>query len=773
MWWTLPKKTGRTGAPVVAPAPDSVAGVVVRAAQEELDPSRITKYVTPLVVPAVMPTDPGYPDSEIDYYTIGARQFQQQVLPRGLPRTTVWCYGAEGQSNTFSYPGRTIEARVDRPIQVTWVNGLVDRRGNFLPHLLPVDQTLHWANPPGGEQGRDSRPQFTTKPGPYTGPVPLVTHLHGARAGEESDGHAEAWYLPDAHDIPDGYARVGSYYEEFAEQYADEFGVRWTPGTASFFYDNDQPASTLWYHDHALGMTRVNIYAGLAGFYLLRGGAHDLADALPGSAPGEGGQGRSYEIPLLIQDRTFNVDGSLRYPTGPSPHTEGEHSTVEPATSGTGTREVISTSLWIPHYFGRVMVVNGNTWPNLDVEPRRYRFRLLNGCNSRTLILKLADNPLATRPANPALPLWQIGGDGGFLPTPVKLRQLLLGPAERADVVVDFTGLAPGTNLYLINEGPDTVFRGGLPGKDFPPADPNVSGQVLRFHVVDLVSEDTSVPPDKLGHLPTPPRPGEATVVRRLSLSETRLPDGSKVPVLGGVGQAGEPVPMHWHHPVSENPRVGDTEIWELHNYTDHAHPIHLHQVSFEVLGRKPFFDEGDHTRPPEVWETGPKDTVIAYTQEITRIKATFDRPGLFTWHCHLLEHEDNEMMRPYQVVGQDEEPEYPEDPDHPEDPDYPADPDYPEDPDETEPPEDGGPADDGDYGDVSGDIEDIGDIDIDDGDHADDIGDISDIGDTTDVGEWVDDVADVPGVADADGADDTGDTVGEQGAQGARAVRR
>jgi FtsP/CotA-like multicopper oxidase with cupredoxin domain len=611
-----------------------------------LDPSAVPKYVTPLVIPPAMPRTSTIQGGAIDRYVIGVRQFMQQILPSPLPTTTVWGYGSQSARRTFNYPAFSIEAVADRPVRVTWVNGLVDGSGNFLPHLLPVDPTLHCANPPGGVAGRDSRPTFTSTPGPYLGPVPIVTHLHGGHSFEEADGFAEAWYLPAAGNIPAGFATVGSFYEQFEAEYAGKYGGEfWNPGTAIFQYDNDQPASTLWYHDHTLGMTRANVYAGPAGFYHIRGGAYDLpAGVLPGPAPMRGDPAgvRYHEIPIAIQDRSFNADGSLFYPasraffdgfTGPYIGEAG--SDISP--------------IWNPEVFGNTMVVNGRTWPELQVEPRRYRFRLLDGTNGRFLILKLVSDPLAARPASPALPFWQIGADGGFLPAPVRLNQLLMAPAERADVIVDFTGLPAGTDIYLINEGPDEPFGGGVPGTDFEPADPETTGQVMRFRVVDLVGSDTSIPPGRLS-LPAPPKPGTHTVTRQVSLNEedSAVLDGvgPRAALLGTLS-GGSGSALGWDDPITEHVVVGTTEVWEMHNFTEDAHPIHIHEVQFEVVGRQPF--EGD-ARGPEPGETGLKDTVTAFPEEITRVKATFDRAGLFVWHCHIVEHEDNEMMRPYRI---------------------------------------------------------------------------------------------------------------------------
>jgi len=617
-----------------------------------LSPTAIPKYLTPLVIPPAMPRTSTLRRKSIDHYVIGVRQFRQQILPPGFGPTTVWSYGSQSSKRSFNYPAFTIEALADRPVRVTWVNGLVDGSGRYLPHLLPVDPTLHWANPPGGIGGRDSRPSFTSTPGPYRGPVPIVTHLHGGHSFEEADGFAEAWYLPAAANIPAGFATVGSFYKQFEGEYAGKYGEFWDPGTAIFQYDNDQPASTLWYHDHTLGMTRANVYAGPAGFYHIRGGAYDLpGDALPGPAPRRGDPPgtRYYEIPLAIQDRSFNADGSLFYPSSRQFFDGFEGPYI-----GEGGSDI--SPIWNPEFFGNTMVVNGRTWPQLDVEPRRYRFRILDGSNGRFLILKMViANPTAV------LPFWQIGADGGFLPAPVQLEQLLMGPAERADVIVDFSGLRPGTEIVLINEGPDEPFGGGVPGVDFPAADPATTGQVMKFRVVDLITPDRSTPPDQL-RLPAPPKPGDAMVTRRVSLNEedsATLEDvGPRAALLGTLNGDGTGRALGWDDPITETPKVGTTEIWELHNFTEDAHPIHIHEVQFQVLGRKPFEGDAGGSKPsegvergPEPGETGLKDTVTAFPEEVTRVKALFDRAGLFVWHCHILEHEDNEMMRPYRIT--------------------------------------------------------------------------------------------------------------------------
>ena len=612
-----------------------------------LHPLGIPKYAMPLVTPPAMPRAGRLVErgrGTIDYYEIAVRQFRQQILPSGLPRTTVWSYGSTRHSGTFNYPAFTIEARYNRPVRVRWINGLTDADGAFLPHLLPVDPTLHWANPAGGTSGRDSRPIFPETPGPYTGPVPIVTHLHGGHTAQESDGFAEAWYLPSATDVPTGYAATGTFYEHFRAEFLDRHGADWEPGSATFQYENGQRAGTLWYHDHTLGMTRLNVYAGPAGFYLIRRGPGDLpTGVLPGPAPGVGDDplGRYFEIPIAIQDRSFNADGSLFYP---------DSRAFFDGFDGPFVPDSDVAPIWNPEFFGNTIVVNGRTWPVLEVEQRRYRFRVLNGCNSRFLILKLAADPLATRPASAALPFWQIGADGGFLPRPVPLEQLLLSPAERADVIVDFTRVPVGTEIHLLNEGPDEPFGGGVPETDFPAADPHTTGQVMKLLVVPRTSRDHTNRPERLT-LPAFAPLGPATRTRKVSLNELSSTvsgfDGPTAALLGTLDGSGNRI-LGWDDPITENPALGDTEIWEIHNFTEDAHPIHIHEVLFQIVDRRA--PDGG-TRPPEAWETGFKDTVIAYPDEVTRVRARFDLPGLYVWHCHIVEHEDNEMMRPY-VIG-------------------------------------------------------------------------------------------------------------------------
>jgi spore coat protein A len=642
-----------------------------------LDPADIPKYQTPLLIPPAMPKAgeiKAKGGGTIDYYEIAVRQFEQQILPPGLPATTVWGYGskvAQKGAAIFHAPSLTIEARSNTPVRVKWINELLDAQGNYLPHLLAVDPTLHWANPPGGEMHRDHRPEFDITPGPYTGPVPLVTHVHGAvGVGDESDGYAEAWYLPAAGNIPAGYAKQGTWYNYFKNKAASKGFLapgqkEWEPGTAVFQYPNSQRASTIWYHDHALGMTRLNVYAGPAGFYIIRGGASDQARdlrsgkkaVLPGPAPalGDAPAAKYYEIPIAIQDRSFNADGSLFYPDTRTFFGD------EPPVAGPFIPHTDISPIWNPEFFGNTIMVNGNTWPFQTVEQRRYRFRFLNGCQSRFLILDFGNIP--------GVEVWAIGNEGGFLAAPVNItahhgNRLLMGLAERADLIVDFTNVPVG-NYVLGNVGPDEPFGGGVPDEDFDSADPDSTGQVMQFRVIPAVGVDRSTPPQFL-QLPaiTPLAGGTVRPLMLLEEMSMNFADAPAAAMLGrvtGNPNAGPGIwtAQMWENPITENPAVGATEVWEFYNATADAHPMHIHEVVFQVVDRQQILVDEEAKivqvvpqtqRPPEAWESGFKDTVIAYPGEVTRVRAKFDNPGLFVWHCHIVEHEDNEMMRPYAI---------------------------------------------------------------------------------------------------------------------------
>jgi spore coat protein A, manganese oxidase len=523
---------------------------------------RLASFVTPLSIPPVIRPTSSSP------IEIRMRPFRQKVH-RDIPLTALWGYNN-------SWPGPTFEVRKGQPVSVKWTNELP------LKHFLPVDPTIH-----GAEEGV---PEVRT-----------VVHLHGAQVMPESDGYPDAWVTSDG--------KAGA-----------------VAGANPAHFPNQQAATTLWYHDHALGITRLNVYAGLAGFYLIRDEEEDALN-LPSGA---------YEIPLMIQDRSFAADGTLLYP----PPINGTH------------------PMWMQEFFGENICINGVATPYLEVEPRKYRFRIVNGSNSRfyhlTLVPADAEGKKSGKPVD-APPFRQIGTDGGLLPAPLSLHYLIISPGERFDIVIDFSE-HKGMNLALMNDAPAPYARGG----EVVPTD------VMLFKVTKpLGQKDNSSVPDTL--VPwSPLDPEQAVRERMLALTEMdRRPDGYTM--IGLLGQ------KHWDDPITEDPKAGTTEIWSFANATGDVHPIHLHLVQFQVINRQPFDTQTYATTgqlnftgiplPPESNERPAwKDTVKTYAHYITRVIAKFDlppgavaKPGdefRYVWHCHVLEHEDNEMMRPYKIVG-------------------------------------------------------------------------------------------------------------------------
>jgi spore coat protein A len=340
----------------------------------------------------------------------------------------------------------------------------------------------------------------------------------------------------------------------------------------------------------------------------------------------------------MIQDRLFNPDGSLLYPV---------------AVGGTHP-------YWIPEFFGDTMLVNGKVWPYLDVEPRRYRLRILNACNARFLHMTLVETDAKGNPMGMAGPLFNaIGTDGGLLPGSVPLNDLLMGKAERFDVIVDFTEKA-GKFFVLKNDGP----------APFPGGGDVVPTEVMMFRVVKrLSSPDTSEIPEVLNPVPRNYNPASAVKSRDLIMTELdRASDGFPIIARLGTLSGG---PLHWSDPVTEDPQRGSIEIWNLINATGDAHPKHIHLVQFQILSRQAFnvnqFEKkgqlvltGNPSPPAPEEQHAYKDTVKTFPGTVTKLIMKFDLPSgarnlpgpfKFVWHCHILEHEDNVMMRPYVVV--------------------------------------------------------------------------------------------------------------------------
>ena len=541
----------------------------VACGQTLLDPTSLTKYLDEVPNPLQNLASP-INNVGVPQYELQISQFGQQ-LHAELGATTLWGF------NT-SYPGPTLSVRSDELIKVNWVNSLIDATGAPLPPLLPQDTTIHGA-------------------GANFPAVRTVTHLHGANVSAASDGYPEYWYTADPNAAANGMGGPAGNQVEYT-------------------YPNPQPATTLWYHDHALGNTRTNVYAGMVGFYLIRDDAEDALNLPSGD----------YEIPLLIQDKSFYEDGQLFYPRGPGDLTEPPQ--PDPL-AGLPPNFPSSYSV-VPNFFGNTNLVNGKVWPYMNVEPRKYRLRLLNGSNSRFYQLQLDDG------SGGSTLFHQIGSDGGLLPARVDLNEILLAPAERADVIVDFSNFAPGEEVFLRNFGPDGPFQSLGAG---PPANPDTTGQVMKFNVMRLTQPDTSSLPDLLVDVPRILE-DDAVITRQLTLNQTIDEFGRPKLLLDGA---------IWEDPITETPELHSIEIWEIENFTPNAHPIHLHLVQFQLLDRTL---RGGSPVPPAENELGWKDTIIVNRREKVRVIAAFeDFAGLYVWHCHILEHEDHEMMRPYLVV--------------------------------------------------------------------------------------------------------------------------
>ncbi len=563
------------------------AGSVMGQLPSIIDPLYVDPIADPLGIPQFINPLPAVPRLDLTgggtiNMTMGIGSNYDFGI--GASPTTVWGYNLTG--GAIGYLGPTIVAMRDQSITVNWTNAL------GFGHPMPVDETLHWA--------------FSDQYSIGTNGVPAVAHLHGGNTESESDGLPEAWWTPTG--------AVGPHFVK-----------------TNYFYQNNQEAATLWYHDHALGITRLNVYMGLAAFYLLRDN-NEMAmidgDMLPSG---------DYEREIVIQDKTFYPDGSLAYPNV-------EVGGVSPSAQ--------------PEFFGEVIVVNGKAWPFLNVEPRKYRFRLLNGSDSRVYELLYGDRQ-GGRQTGPQFLV--IGNDDGFLNAPVPVDHLTIAPGERYDVVVDFTGFE-GQILVMKN-----VARAPYPKGDV--VNPMTTGKIMAFRVSATPVVDPVTLPASLRPAPIAPLVQNGPT-RDLILFEGEDQYGRLQPMLGTL----EDGTLLWDDPITENPTVGSTEVWNVYNATEDAHPIHIHLVTFQILGRQKYAaavstkvniaHDGSESvggqlsaiklkgnqKGPGAEESGWKDTAIMFPGEVTSVITTFTRIGRYVWHCHILSHEDHEMMRPYEV---------------------------------------------------------------------------------------------------------------------------
>ena len=521
----LQKGTLMTGAVLTHQSRHQAAVVRERPA---LDPNTLTPWVDALPIPAVAKSvemRAAPGNAAVKVpYYRVAMRAFETKVHRDMKPTRMWGFGG-------TFPGPTFDLKSGEEVMVEWANELPGQ------HFLPIDHSLH-----GAEKDKPE--------------VRAVSHLHGAKTRPESDGYPEDWIVPGK--------------------------------SAVYHYPNEQDAAMLWYHDHAMGINRLNIFAGLAGAYILRDKVEDALHLPRGK----------YEIPLVICDRLFDKDGQLYYPVSD----KGE-------------------SPWIPEFFGNANLVNGALFPFLEVEARRYRFRVLNASNGRFFRLSLSNKQT----------FHQIGTDQGLLAAPVPVQKIIIAPGERLDLVIDFREAAGGK--ITLNDG---------------------FVSLMQFRVSGGGAKDDSILPASLR---TIERLKEWAAVKTRMLSLDEIDDAIQNPVKMQLNGSG------WHDPVTENPALNSTEIWSFVNPTDDSHPIHLHLVKFQILDRQKFETFGYLTKQkmrflgdrelPDPIEAGWKDTVRADPGMVTRIIAKFEGyPGRYVWHCHILEHEDNEMMRPYDVVA-------------------------------------------------------------------------------------------------------------------------
>jgi spore coat protein A len=615
-------------------------------------------------------------------FSVKASQGIVNILGPGLPDTTVWGYEASGLGVAF--PGRTFVVNRNVPITVSWSNNLVDSAGMELPHLLGVDQTIAMQ---------------TTDPNLPTAQkingVPIAVHHHGGASAPEFDGGPDQWFTPSRKQAGPGVSSLN------------------TSGADSlkYTYANTEEASMHWYHDHADGITRINAYAGLAGLYIVRD-ANEAKLITAGLLPtGE------QEVPLVISDRVFQANGEMAYvgdipafngwnaPNTPATPRVGSYTPtaqlagyfplpIDPATGGavidpgTGNPVIDSTTglyaadaagtynpddpasivagpgaTHVPEFYGEVICVNGKAWPNLKVEPRQYRLRLLNGSDSRVYNLKFG-----------GLVFWQIGTDQGLLNSPVPLTTMLLAPGERKDVVIDFSKVAANSKIVLTNDAafpypggaatlPTDMWATVMQFDVSKPLNETVNKKAKLTLLTLLRGRAAGTP--LLPIILTPPK---NVVVRKILLGEGCDEYGRIMPLLGTVAEGTKT----FHEAPDIFPVLNSTEVWEFWNTTVDAHPIHMHLVKFRVVNRQAFtgaiqaksmlnnWTGVSFVAPPvtsglpqvaPATEQGWKDTVVCPPGFVTRIVATFDKPGTYVYHCHILGHEEHDMMRWFKVA--------------------------------------------------------------------------------------------------------------------------
>ena len=630
----------------------------------------LRKFMQPLRhfgvdIPAFAPNTTRYPG--VDYYTIDMREFTDQLHPN-LPPTTLWGYGTPGFTSS-KHLGGAIIAQKNRPVRITWQNNLP------FTHPLPVDfTTITPYNVPGGLEVNRAAP-----------------HLHGGLVPWPSDGGPYHWFSSTLGGTPRvvGPSVVNWLPVNKANGAPDLDKQRNRILNDDYWYPNNQSARLVWYHDHAVGITRLNASIGLASGYIIQDAEEAILMAQLGIPAGQ-------QIPIVFQDKIFNPDGSLWYPDA----YDTQFFDLEP-----GADPLPSPSL-VPEFWGDTILANGTVYPFLKVEPRRYRFRLLNACNTRFLSLRLVNAlgsgfPANTEPSTTGGPSMRlIGTEGGFLDGTVTPQgvvftnvagdaQLVLAPAERAELIIDFSKIKPGRFLILQNDAP-VPFPGGTPLADFYPENRNLlvppspgfgpnTRTLLQFEVVALgaVTGNSTPDPSVPRGWVLPPSPAPAVTVpgvRDLALYETIDQYGRLTQNLGDVTRA-----MAYNDPPTEVVTAGTVETWRIFNMSADTHPIHFHFFNVRVVSRQPFNLRGGvptpsgQIMPPEPGELGWKETVRMNPGEcITLLVDLPPTTGLapagvkippsprlstmgitgaeYVWHCHILEHEEHDMMRPLVV---------------------------------------------------------------------------------------------------------------------------